>query len=98
MHEDDFNFKHMLLSLMVFKNIKFNFSSIFRLESSLYPDDSTNIREKVTDLITNQLKYPLHIVSIDEDNDFKQLLFERTKSLTAREELVRRRKYIFKNF
>ena len=49
----------------------------------------------MTDLITNQLNYPLHIVSIDDDdNNFKQLLFERTKSLTAREELVRRRKYI----
>ena len=35
------------------------------LESSLYPD-STSIREKVTDLITNQIQYPLHIVSIDE--------------------------------
>jgi hypothetical protein len=35
------------------------------LESSLYPD-STNIREKVTDLVTNQLQYPLHIVSIDD--------------------------------
>jgi hypothetical protein len=35
------------------------------LESSLFPD-STDIREKVTDLITNQLQYPLHIVSIDD--------------------------------
>jgi hypothetical protein len=46
---------------------KFNF--IFNinncLESSLYPD-STSIREQVTDLIANQIQYPLHIVSIDE--------------------------------
>jgi hypothetical protein len=46
---------------------KFNF--IFNinncLESSLYPD-STSIREQVTDLIVNQIQYPLHIVSIDE--------------------------------
>jgi hypothetical protein len=34
-------------------------------ESSLHPD-STTIRDQVTDLITNQLQYPLHIVSIDE--------------------------------
>jgi len=48
-------------------DFKFNF--IFNinncLESSLYPD-STSIREQVTDLIANQIQYPLHIVSIDE--------------------------------
>lgn len=37
---------------------------ILDLESSLYPD-AVSIRDKVTDLITNQMKYPLHIVSID---------------------------------
>lgn len=58
----------------------------------MYPD-STNIREQVTNLVVNQLKYPLHIVSIDEDQSFKEILFEKTKTLTAREELVRRRKY-----
>jgi len=64
------------------------------LESSLF-SDATNIREQVTDLVVNRLKYPLHIVSIDEDNSFKEILFEKTKTLTAREELVRRRKYEF---
>ncbi len=66
MHEDDFNFKHMLLSLMVIIEIQFShWLNMKYLESSLFPD-STDIREKVTDLITNQLQYPLHIVSIDD--------------------------------
>ena len=66
-------------------------SIVFYLESSLYPNVS-DIREQVTDLVENQMKYPLHIVSIDQDNNLTELLFDRTKSLTAREELLRRRK------
>jgi hypothetical protein len=46
-------------------NFLFPLLNINYIESSLYPD-STSIRDKVTDLIANQMQYPLHIVSIDE--------------------------------
>lgn len=74
-------------------SVLFDINSIF-VESSLHPE-SNDVREKVIDLITNQLHYPLHIVSIDDDNkeSFKNLLFEQTKLITAREEFLRRRKY-----
>jgi cytoplasmic tRNA 2-thiolation protein 2 len=83
------------LSVNARRRLQFQAHVAFIDESSLYPD-STSIRDKVTDLIANQMQYPLHIVSIDEnldqDNDLKEILFTRTKSLTAREELLRRRK------
>ncbi|CAF3427528.1 unnamed protein product, partial [Rotaria sp. Silwood2] len=84
------------LSVNARRRLQFQAHVAFIDESSLYPADSINIREKVIDLITNQLHYPLHIVSIDEnldnDNSLKDLLFQHTKSLTAREEFIRRRK------
>jgi len=95
MHADVYNFKRMShLSMVDFFIVVSIFIHFVGLESSLF-SDATNIREQVTDLVVNRLKYPLHIVSIDEDNSFKEILFEKTKTLTAREELVRRRKYEF---
>ncbi|CAF1263295.1 unnamed protein product [Adineta steineri] len=83
------------LSVQARRRLQFQAQVAFIDESSLY-SDVVSVREKVTDLITNRLQYPLHIVSIDDnldkDDDFQQLLLERTKTLTAREELVRRRR------
>ncbi|CAF0770191.1 unnamed protein product [Rotaria sordida] len=83
------------LSVNARRRLQFQAHVAFIDESSLYPD-AIDIREKVIDRITNQLHYPLHIVSIDDnldnDNTLKELLFQQTKSLTAREELIRRRK------
>ncbi|UJR22613.1 hypothetical protein I4U23_025654 [Adineta vaga] len=83
------------LSVNARRRLQFQAQVAYIDESSLYAE-ATNIRDKVTDLITNKLQHPLHIVSIDEnldtDQDLQKLLTERTKSFTAREELVRRRK------
>ncbi|CAF1175407.1 unnamed protein product [Rotaria magnacalcarata] len=83
------------LSVNARRRLQFQAQVAFIDESSLYPD-SNDVREKVIDLIKNQLNYPLHIVSIDENLDneshFKDLLFQKTTSMTAREELIRRRR------
>ncbi|CAF1681634.1 unnamed protein product, partial [Adineta ricciae] len=83
------------LSVNARRRLQFQAHVAYIDESSLYPE-SIDIRDKVTDLITNRLQHPLHIVPIDDnldkDHDFQQILTQRTKSLTAREELVRRRK------
>jgi hypothetical protein len=66
MPESVFSLKYMLLLLMViYYLITFLLLNIKFPESSLYPD-ATDIREKVIDRITNQIQYPLHILSIDD--------------------------------
>lgn len=66
-------------------------------EHFLYPD-ARDIKDELKEFIENKLKYPLHILSIDDnDEDFRRLIFDRTKSLTGKEELIRRRRFFHRS-
>lgn len=63
------------------------------VEHFLYPE-ARDVKNEAKEFVENKLKHPLHIRSIDDnDEDFRRLIFDRTKSLTGKEELIRRRRF-----
>jgi len=80
------------LSINARRRLQFEAHVAFIDEHFLYPE-ARDIKNEVKEFVENKLKHSLHVLSIDDnDEDFRRLIFDRTKSLTGKEELIRRRR------